>query len=74
MKMLNLVSGIRAMKIPNYTSKLLGPDHLLKIVMRTNTSMGIGTPGNWVIVFRTKDVKDGEDESEHYFKFEKLME
>lgn len=73
-KQLNLVTGLKAMKVPNYTSKLLGPDHLIKIVMRTNKSMGMGTPGHWVIIFRAKDAKEGEDESEHYFKFEKIPE
>lgn len=60
------------MKVPNYTSKLLGPEYLLKIVMRTNSSMGLGKSGNWVIVFRTKDPKEGDEETDHYFKFEKL--
>lgn len=73
-KQLNLVTGLKAMKVPNYTSKLLGPDHLIKIVMRTNKSMGMGTPGHWVIIFRAKDPKEGDDESEHYFKFEKIPE
>jgi len=71
---LNLVTGLKAVKVPNYTSKLLGPDHLLQIVIRTNRSMGIGKPGNWIIVFRTKDPKENEDEVEHYFTFEKITE
>jgi len=73
-KQLNLVTGLKAVKVPNYTSKLLGPDHLLQIVIRTNRSMGIGKPGNWIIVFRTKDPKENEDEVEHYFTFEKITE
>jgi len=71
-KQLNLISGVKSVKVPNYTSKLLGADHLLKIVMRTNKSMGLGKAGNWIVMFRTKDVKEGEKETENYFKFIKI--
>ena len=73
-KKLNLVTGIKSMKVPNYSSKLLGPDHLIKIIVRTNRSMGLGTPGHWVVIFRASDAKDKEDEDDHYFKFEKIPE
>ena len=52
-KQLNLLTGIKALKVPNYTSKLLGADHLLKIVMRTNKSMGLGTEGHYILIFKT---------------------
>ena len=64
-KQLNLVTGIKSMKVPNYTSKLLGPDHLIQIILRTNRSMGLGTPGHWVIIFRAEGTKESE-ESDHY--------
>jgi hypothetical protein len=72
---LSLVTGLKALKVPNYTSKLLGADHLLNIVIRTNKSMGLGVEGHWVIIFRAKeanDTKEGEDETDHYFKFVKV--
>ena len=73
-KQLNLVTGLKSMKVPNYTSKLLGPDHLIQIVMRTNRSMGLGVSGHWVIIFRTSEAKGKDDEAENYFKFEKIPE
>lgn len=73
-KQLNLVTGLKAVKVPNYTSKLLGPDHLIQIIMRTNRSMGLGVPGHWVIVIRTKDAKEGAEETENYFKIERIPE
>jgi hypothetical protein len=66
------VTGLKAVKVPNYTSKLLGADHLLNIVMRTNKSMGLGVEGHWVIIFRAKEAKEGEEETDHYFKFVKI--
>ena len=66
-KQLSLVTGLKAMKVPNYSSKLLGPDHLIKIIMRTNKSMGLGKEGNLVVVFRV--VNEGTDKEQHYFKF-----
>lgn len=72
-KQLNFITGLKAMKVPNYSSKLLGPEHLIQIVMRTNRSMGLGKPGNWVIIFRTKEAEN-EEEEEHYFKFVKIPE
>jgi len=72
-KRMNLVSGIKAIKVPNYTSKLLGADHLLNIVIRTNKSMGLGKEGNWIVVFRANEIEDDDqEEKDHYFKFVKV--
>ena len=72
-KQLNLVSGVKSIKVPNYTSKLLGAEHLLKIVIRTNKSMGVGKEGNWIVILRAKEAKDDEEETENYFKFVKVQ-
>lgn len=60
------------MKVPNYTSKLLGPDHLIQIIMRTNRSMGLGKPGNLVITLRAEH--EGTEEERTYFKFDRIPE
>ena len=71
-KQLSLVTSINSMKVPNYTSKLLGPDHLIQIIMRSNKSLGLGTPGNFVIIFRSEN--EGTPDERPYFKFEKVPE
>jgi len=71
-KQLSLVTGLKSMKVPNYSSKLLGPDHLIKIIMRTNKSMGLGAPGNLVIIFRSEN--EGTKDEKHYFKFDRIPE
>lgn len=71
-KQLSLVTGLKSLRVPNYTSKLLGPDHLIQIVMRTTKSVGMGTPGNLVITFRSEH--EGEENERHYFKFERIPE
>lgn len=71
-KQLSLVTGLKAIKVPNYTSKLLGPDHLIQIIMRTNRSLGLGTAGNLVITFRSEN--EGTEDEKPYFKFERIPE
>lgn len=71
-KQLSLIKGLKSMKVPNYTSKLLGPDHLVQIIMRTNRSLGLGTAGNLVITLRTDN--EGTADEKAYFKFERVPE
>lgn len=59
--------------MPNYSTKLLGPDHLLNIIIRTNKSMGLGKEGNWIVVFRSKEKEGSDEETDHYFKFMRIQ-
>lgn len=45
-KQLSLMNGVVGIKVPDFDSKLLGPDHLIKILLKNSKDIVDCTPGN----------------------------
>jgi pyruvate kinase len=71
-KTLNMMNGVHPIKVPDFNSKILGPDHLIKILLKTSTEIVRCVPGHLMIVVRSE--KEGTREERHYFTFHRIEE
>jgi len=69
-KTLNMMNGVHAIKVPDFNSKILGADHLIKILLKTSTEIVKGHPGHQMIVVRSEN--EGEKNERHYFTFHRI--
>jgi pyruvate kinase len=66
-KQLNLMNGIVPIKVPRFDSKILGPDHLIKILLKTYKDVLNCEIGNYIIVVRSEN--EGTEHESHNFTF-----
>lgn len=66
-KQLNLMNGIVAIKVPRFDSKILGADHLIRILLKTYKDVLNCEVGHYIIVVRSEN--EGTEQESHNFTF-----
>lgn len=62
-----MMRGITALKVPNYTSNMLGLDRLIEIILRTTIGEGFVKKGDPLIIIHSED--EGTKDESHSFEF-----
>ena len=62
-----MLNGVTAIKVPRFDSKVLGPDHLIKILLKTYTDVLNCELGHYIIVVRSEH--EGTEHEQLSFTF-----